>query len=81
MQNIGILGGGWLGQALARFYSNKGKNIRISTTTSSKIETFTSNGWEAFVLQLQANAIEGDFDNFLSDLDVLIIDEISMLKA
>ncbi len=73
MQNIGILGGGWLGQALARFYSNKGKNIRISTTTSSKIETFTSNGWEAFVLQLQANAIEGDFDNFLSDLDVLII--------
>lgn len=73
MQNIGILGGGWLGQALARFYSNKGKNIRISTTTSSKVETFTSNGWEAFVLQLQANAIEGDFDVFLSNLDVLII--------
>lgn len=73
MQNIGILGGGWLGQALARFYSNKGKNIRISTTTSSKVETFTSNGWEAFVLQLQADVIEGDFDSFLSNLDVLII--------
>lgn len=73
MQHIGIFGGGWLGQALAHFYSNKGMKIRISTTTASKVETFISNVWESFILQLQADAIEGDFDAFLTDLDVLII--------
>lgn len=70
--DIGILGGGWLGTAIANRALASGEAIRISTTSSEKLKKLLKQGMEAYLLKVTESKIKGNLD-FFEGLDVLII--------
>lgn len=71
---ISILGCGWFGFPLAKNLIEKGFEVKGSTTSESKLETFQSQNIEPFLITLSENKIEGNITEFLSDSEVLLID-------
>lgn len=65
---IAIVGCGWLGESLAKFYLEKGEQVFGTTRTPSKAATLKKLGVEAFLL----NSFDDDL-RWLKTMDVLIL--------
>jgi len=72
MQQIGILGCGWLGVPLGIHLKNKGGVIRGSRTTDAGAAALNKNGIQGFKVHLRLEGTQG-IDAFLDQLDTLII--------
>ena len=74
MQQISILGCGWLGLPLAQHLIEKGYTIKGSTTSPNRIGELESKEIEAFIIELSPDKISGDYEVFLQNSKTLIID-------
>ena len=74
MQQISILGCGWLGLPLAEHLIANGYTVKGSTTSPDRIGELESKEIEAFILELSPDAISGDYKAFLQNSKTLIID-------
>ena len=72
MSVIGILGGGWLGSALAEKALEKGHLVKITTTTAQKRNSFVQKGFNTNLLKVNETDIEGELE-FFKDIDFLVI--------
>ena len=70
---ISILGCGWLGFPLAISLLKKGFVINGSTTSDEKLKTLEDSGINSFLISLNEKKIDGDFDVFLENSELLII--------
>ena len=52
MGDIGILGGGWLGMALAKEGIEMGYKVRVSTTSKEKTNVLLAEGYSAYFLKI-----------------------------
>lgn len=73
MEEISILGCGWLGLPLAEHLIQKGYSVRGSTTSAPKISDFEAIGIAPFVIDLLPDFISGDYETFLQKSRTLII--------
>lgn len=71
--NIGITGCGWLGLPLAQSLLAHGHTINGTTTSEEKIAILETSGIVPFHIRLSENGIHGNIHDFLSNLEVLII--------
>ena len=74
MQQISILGCGWLGLPLAEHLLGKGYTVKGSTTSPNRTGELESKEIEAFIIELSPDAISGDYKAFLQNSKTLIID-------
>jgi nucleoside-diphosphate-sugar epimerase len=74
MRQISILGCGWLGLPLAEHLIQKGFSIKGSTTSPNRVGELESKEIEAFIIELAADKISGDYAAFLKNSKTLIID-------
>jgi nucleoside-diphosphate-sugar epimerase len=74
MRQISILGCGWLGLPLAKSLLEKGFSVNGSTTSLEKISVLSQAGINAFQIELSEDKIKGDFETFLENSEILIID-------
>lgn len=74
MNKISILGCGWLGLPLAKSLLSKGYEVKGSTTSESKLGLLKNAGISPFQIQLEADQIIGNMEEFLKETDVLVID-------
>jgi 3-hydroxyisobutyrate dehydrogenase-like beta-hydroxyacid dehydrogenase len=74
MQQINILGCGWLGLPLAKSLLEKGFLINGSTTSFDKISVLQNAGITAFQINLLEKKVEGKIEVFLENSEILIID-------
>jgi len=74
MQQISILGCGWLGLPLAEHLIDKGYTVKGSTTSPDRMGELESKEIEAFIIELSAAEISGDYQEFLQNSQTLIID-------
>jgi nucleoside-diphosphate-sugar epimerase len=74
MKTIAILGCGWLGLPLAKSLLAKGYEVKGSTTSEIKLEVLKNAGISPFQIQLEANQIVGNIEEFLKETNVLVID-------
>lgn len=74
MQQLSVLGCGWLGLPLAKALIAKGFSVNGSTTSPGKIETLQAAGISPFLISLTADGIEGDIAAFLRSSKILVID-------
>jgi nucleoside-diphosphate-sugar epimerase len=73
-EKISILGCGWLGLPLAKSLLLKEYEVKGSTTSESKLDVLRNAGILPFQIQLEAHQIIGSIEDFLKEIDVLIID-------
>jgi nucleoside-diphosphate-sugar epimerase len=71
---ISILGCGWLGLPLAKSFVEKNFVVNGSTTSTEKISVLENSKIKPFLISLYENEIIGNFEVFLENSDVLIID-------
>jgi nucleoside-diphosphate-sugar epimerase len=71
---IGILGCGWLGLPLAKELLQLGYGVKGTTTQKSKINKLRDIGISAHIVKLAEDSIIGEVDEFLQDINCLIID-------
>ncbi|TRZ46415.1 hypothetical protein [Robertkochia solimangrovi] len=71
--NIGILGCGWLGLPLGAQLVNKGYTVKGSTTSEVKSGVLKASGIDPRLLTLQEKEIVGDLDEFLNEIETLVI--------
>ena len=69
MQNISILGCGWLGLPLAESFLNKGFSVKGTTTTKDKLPKLQSVGITPYLIDIHSESFNSDF----LDSDILII--------
>ena len=74
MQQISILGCGWLGLPLAEHLIERGYTIKGSTTSPNRVGELESKEIEAFIIELASGEISGDYEAFLQNSKTLIID-------
>jgi len=74
MQQISILGCGWLGLQLAEHLIEKGYSIKGSTTSPNRMGELESKEIEAYIIEISAAEISGDYQEFLQNSQTLIID-------
>ena len=74
MKKISILGCGWLGLPLAIALLENDFEVNGSTTSESKLEVLENLGISPFWICLNENEINGDFESFISNSEILIID-------
>jgi len=74
MQQISILGCGWLGLPLGKSLLKKGYLISGSTTSENKIPMLHNAGITPFLICLSEDKLEGEMDSFLKNSEILIID-------
>lgn len=72
-QTVGIIGCGWLGLPLAEALVKKGFCVKGSTTSLDKLPELTERGITAYFLRLTDIGIEGDWQQFFSNIEQLII--------
>ncbi|MBH45584.1 MAG: NAD(P)-dependent oxidoreductase [Flavobacteriaceae bacterium] len=72
MSSIGIMGGGWLGLALAEKAIVRNHSIKVSTTRKEKSTLLKKKGINAAIVDVSEFDISGDID-FFNDLNHLII--------
>ena len=73
LQQISIIGCGWLGFPLAKELLKLGYKIKGSTTTLSKLDQLTNAGIQGYFIQLSGTRIKGDISDFLEGSSTLII--------
>ncbi|MGI0105082.1 NAD(P)H-binding protein [Salinimicrobium sp. WS361] len=74
MENISILGTGWLGLPLAKMLLAEGFSVKGSTTSAEKLPVLKQAGIEAFQIKVTAEGVEGNIEDFLSKNGILIVD-------
>ena len=72
MKKIGILGGGWLGSALALAAQKKGHQVKVTSTTEKGVKLLQNKGLSAQFPKLSESSIMGKID-FFKDIDTLLI--------
>tara|TARA_A100001011_G_C14318697_1_gene849309 strand:+ start:4423 stop:5304 length:882 start_codon:yes stop_codon:yes gene_type:complete len=72
MGDIGILGGGWLGMALAKEGINMGYKVRVSSTSKEKANQLLAEGYSAYFLKISEIHSQGQLE-FFKDLNTLVI--------
>ncbi len=80
-KTIGIIGCGWLGFPLAKELVKDGHVVCGSTTNSSKLQELQTAGIKAFLLELNPSEIVGPISEFMSSLDILIINIPPKLRS
>lgn len=70
---VGILGCGWLGQALAKTLISKTYTVKGTTTQDEKLNTLKKIGVQAYKVKIKPDANHGDINSFLKYLDILVI--------
>ena len=78
---IGILGCGWLGLPLAKSLIHEGHTVFGTTTSDSKIEVLQKANIVPFTISLSEKGIEGQIEDFLAQLDLLIINVPPRLRS
>ena len=73
MKTIGVLGCGWLGYPLAKELLKNTYTVYGTTTSLNKIKTLKDSGIKANKIVLYEDTIEGNINEFIKPLDVLII--------
>lgn len=71
---ISILGCGWLGFPLAKSLVEKGFSVNGSTTSENKLSVLSTAGIHPYLISVTENEIVGDFNAFLENSEILIID-------
>jgi nucleoside-diphosphate-sugar epimerase len=71
---ISILGCGWLGFPLAKSLVEKGFSVKGSTTSENKLSSLSTAGILPYLISVTENEIVGDFNAFLENSEILIID-------
>ena len=74
MEQISILGCGWLGLPLAEHLIQKGFLVKGSTTSPNRVGELESKEIEAFIIELSPEEVSGDYKGFLENSKTLIID-------
>ena len=74
MTQISILGCGWLGLPLAQSLVQNQFRVHGSTTSKSKISVLKNCNITPFLIELNQDAVDGNFEGFLVNSDILIID-------
>ena len=74
MEQISILGCGWLGLPLAEHLIQKGFLVKGSTTSPNRVGELESKEIEAFIIELSPEEVSGDYEGFLKNSKTLIID-------
>lgn len=74
MIKISILGCGWLGLPLGKLLVKNNYKIKGSTTSPNKLSVLENAGISPYLIALNENEIEGSFQDFLLDSEILIID-------
>jgi nucleoside-diphosphate-sugar epimerase len=72
MKKIGILGGGWLGLALALEAKKKEHQIKVTSTSEERVKLLIDKGLDTQFLKLTELAIMGPLD-FFKEIETLII--------
>lgn len=72
MNQVGILGSGWLGTPLALALKAMGRSVRVSRTSTKGVANLRTKGFDSFQILVTPNAIQGTLD-FFNSLDQLII--------
>ncbi len=67
------MGCGWLGFPLATALIGEGYNIKGSTTSKEKLQTLTKASIDSFLIRLDSKGIYGNYTDFLSGSDIVII--------
>ena len=73
INNISIIGCGWLGLELAKSLISDGNSIKGSTTSQEKFQDLKSEGINPFLISLTENGIYGNISSFLEGSEILII--------
>jgi nucleoside-diphosphate-sugar epimerase len=71
---ISILGCGWLGFPLAKSLVEKGFSVNGSTTSENKLSILSTAGIHPYLISVTENEIVGDFNAFLENSEILLID-------
>lgn len=74
MKQISILGCGWLGLPLAKSLLKKGFSIKGSTTSLEKVSVLNEVGITVFQIEVSESTIIGNFQEFIENSEILIID-------
>lgn len=74
MQKISILGCGWLGLPLGESLVKKGHLVKGSTTSREKLPLLEASGIIPFEIMLHEDRIRGDFEGFMQNTEILIVD-------
>ncbi|WP_420401754.1 SDR family oxidoreductase [Flagellimonas sp.] len=80
-EKIGILGCGWLGFPLAKSLIQKNYEVHGTTTSLDKLELLKNAGINPYVVSLSASKIDGEIQDFLSQIDTLIINVPPRLRG
>ncbi|PWL39594.1 NAD(P)-dependent oxidoreductase [Flagellimonas aquimarina] len=78
---IGVLGCGWLGLPLAKYLITHKYEVYGSTTSEEKVVFLQKEGIRAYQISLSAAGIDGDIKDFLSNIDILIINLPPKLRS
>lgn len=80
-KRVGVIGCGWLGLPLAISLINEGYQINGSTTSEEKFTLLKKEGILPFLISLHEDNIGGDTKDFLTDIDVLIVNVPPKLRG
>ncbi|MGS2725576.1 NAD-dependent epimerase/dehydratase family protein [Psychroserpens sp. BH13MA-6] len=72
-QQIGIIGCGWLGFALAKVFIENGYTVHGSTTSESKMSILQKAGIHPYNIHLTSDGITGPIQSLLSHCETLIV--------
>lgn len=78
MKNISLLGSGWLGLALAKYFQHSNFLVKASTRSPHRMRELRANGIEPYLIDIED--ISNDIEGFL-DSDVLIVNITSKNSA
>lgn len=72
-KQISVVGCGWLGLPLAKKLNTEGYRIKGSTTSEDKLIALRKASVEGFIVKLNEDGISGNYYNFLTESDIVII--------
>jgi len=70
---ISILGCGWLGLPLGKYWHDAGHTVMGSTTREEQLPLLNQAGITPFIISLDSNGINGNIAEFLGESEVLLI--------
>lgn len=68
-----ILGAGWLGLPLGQTLRELGNVVKLSSTSDTKVSWLSDMGFQAFRIELGQKGVYGNWNDFISGADCLVI--------